>query len=70
MLAERYGVPSGVIKPEYMDDLIVQLLVNSQITDRKLRVFRIGCAVMTMAGAVGIVLVLAYGIFSRMYRLA
>jgi hypothetical protein len=66
MLEERYGVPCSGIKPEYIDDLIVQLLVNSQITDRKMRVFRAGCGMMAMAGAGAIVLVLAYGIISRM----
>lgn len=63
LLAERYGPPDAhVLKSGYLDDLHLQVLINSQITDGKMRVFRIGAGVVGAAVAVAGLAVLAWGI--------
>jgi Family of unknown function (DUF5706) len=63
MMEERYGAPDAVrMKPEYLDDLLVQVLVNSQITDWKMRVFRGGAIVVAAAATVAALTVVIWGV--------
>jgi hypothetical protein len=62
MIEERYGPADAArMKQEYLDDLLVQVLVNSQITDCKMRVFRAGATVMASAGIIALVTVAGWG---------
>jgi hypothetical protein len=65
MMGERYGPPDAVrMTPEYLDDLLVQVLVNSQITVSKMRVFRAGSMVMAAACITATVSVVVWGVSS------
>lgn len=67
MMEERYGLPNDArMKQQYLDDLLVQVLVNSQITDNKMRVFRTGAMVIAGAAIVAAITVTVWGVRSLM----
>lgn len=69
-IEERYGGADAVkLKPEYLDDLLVQVSVNSQITSDKMRVFRVGAVVITASAIVAALTVAAWGLCSVAGRL-